>query len=685
MSNEKDDIGVRIVVDYQKALKDVQQFTDTFGKGFAGLPKIVQQVGASIDNLNSRIDKLGNNHGAQTVYQDFGKLPPVVEKLTASVDRLSDGVDRMAKRSARGLRETNDEATKLERTLGKIATGAKIAGAGVVGWQAGKMVMAPHIDRMLDYDTRLAQMANVAYAGKPVAERIAGKGEIDKVILGATRAGGGTREEALETLQRLVGSGALSEEDSRTMLPSIMRASSASGASPDQIADIGIRSMQNFGFKASDLPHVIDMAIKSGNLGGFELKDMAKWLPAQMAEAASIGMKGEKGFAQLLALNQASITTAGSTDVAGNNVSNLLSKINSSDTQLDFKKQGINLTGSLQAAAGQGIDPITAFARLIDTVMSKDKNYVALEAKRKSSTSTEEQASIIEKQLLLAEGTAIGKVLQDRQARTAFLGFKKQGAVYNNQVNDVLANSGGTTDDNFSVISSTPAFARQQSMNDALNAQNEVMQKLVPTLTSYWEWTSKIAKDYPGLSASMEGGKIAIGTLAAGTGAASIVMTLLTKNAAAASVALGAVGAAGSLPGAGDLPGGKGKFGKLPVIAGGAALALMLSGDSRADADKGADPAKFVLGKDDDLDAEMAAKGMKRKKGFLFDSYIKDDGADGDSGKVSRALQESIKFNPIEAKIALSVAFDSMGNPVVSSVKTTGSNVRMDTGPMMTH
>ncbi|MFX7140141.1 hypothetical protein ABTH88_19650, partial [Acinetobacter baumannii] len=79
-----------------------------------------------------------------------------------------------------------------------------------------------------------------------------------------------------------------------------------------------------------------------------------------MAEAATLGMKGERGLAQLLALNQAAITTAGSTDAAGNNVVNLLSKINSSDTQNDFKKQGINLTGSLQAAAGKGIDPITA-------------------------------------------------------------------------------------------------------------------------------------------------------------------------------------------------------------------------------------------------------------------------------------------------------------------------------------
>lgn len=689
MSNGTEDIGVRIVVDYAKALKDVQAFTGTVGKEFNGLPKIVQQVSTSIDTLTARVNKLGAANGAEELHRDMAKLPPVVEKLTTSIDQLSNNIDKMGRNGGRGLRNINEEATRLSRTFDKLVTGGKAIGAAVVGFQAGKMVFQPHMERMLDYDTKLAHMANVGYAGKSVAERIAGKADLDKVILGSTRAGGGTRDEAIDTLQKLLGSGVVSDQDAKTMLPAIMKAATASGSSPDQIADIGIRSMQNMGFEASDLPRVIDMAIKSGNVGGFELKDMAKWLPAQMAEAATLGMKGDKGFAQLLALNQASITTAGSTDSAGINVSNLLNKINSRDTQLDFKNQGIDLTGSLQNAIGKGVDPITAFSMLVDRVMSKDKNYLAMEKKRQSSTSSAEQAEILEKQLQLAEGTAIGKVLQDRQARGAFLGFKKQGATYRNQVDDVLANSAGTTDSNFAVMSESPGFKRQQSLNDSLNAQNEVMQKLVPTLNSYWDVTSSLAREYPLLNAAVEGGKITVTTLGAAAGSASIVMALLTRNAAAASAALGGVAITGggkALTG-GAYGAGMGKFGKALNITGAGAAGWEVGSlindyainplANKIGGNKGDSLGTLLY---DLLNPEKKADPIAKITGTDMTGF-RTGGPNQDA--VSSALKDSIKSNPIQAQLQLKVAFDEMGKPFVTQTNMTGTNFRLDTGPTM--
>jgi hypothetical protein len=100
----------------------------------------------------------------------------------------------------------------------------------------------------------------------------------------------------------MIASGAVSAKDAQTMLPAVVKGATASNSSPRNRTDRDSRYAE-FGLKAEDMPAVIDMAIKSGQLGGFELKD-GEVVAKQMAEAATLGMK-EKGLAQLLALNQA--------------------------------------------------------------------------------------------------------------------------------------------------------------------------------------------------------------------------------------------------------------------------------------------------------------------------------------------------------------------------------------------
>ncbi|WP_457825115.1 hypothetical protein, partial [Staphylococcus aureus] len=72
----------------------------------------------------------------------------------------------------------------------------------------------------------------MALADKSVAERIAGKKELDATIISALRYVGGTREQGVETLSRILGSGVISDSDAKTMLPAVMRGATASGATP---------------------------------------------------------------------------------------------------------------------------------------------------------------------------------------------------------------------------------------------------------------------------------------------------------------------------------------------------------------------------------------------------------------------------------------------------------------------
>jgi hypothetical protein len=102
------------------------------------------------------------------------------------------------------------------------------------------------------YDRRLALMANTAYSERDVAGRIAGKADLDKAIRNATKNGLGTPEQAAETLNTLVGSGAMGNgkaglESSIKLLPVLQKAATGTGANANDLAQIAIAAKQNMG------------------------------------------------------------------------------------------------------------------------------------------------------------------------------------------------------------------------------------------------------------------------------------------------------------------------------------------------------------------------------------------------------------------------------------------------------
>lgn len=738
MADRKEDIAVRISADYGPALANINRFVNEATQRFERLPKAIQASTTAMNALSARSVKAQAEVAGTITAVDRGMntLPNVIQNVTNSIDRLTQRIDRMGssdgpERLRRNIRDANTEATRFSRTLDGIVTTGKIAGAAFAGFQAGKMVLMPQVEKQMEYSTQLAHTANVAYSDvSSVAGRQKGKAELNQAVIDANRYGGGTRDMALAALNAMTASGAVTTEQAKYMLPTIVRGSSAANAKPEEIAGIAIKGLQNFGFKKEDLPDVIDMALKSANLGGFEVKDMARWLPQQMGEASTLGYRGKKGFAQLLSLNQAAITTAASPDMAGNNVSNLLAKINSSDTKADFKKLGIDLTGSLTAGVGNGIDPLTSFSMLIDGVMKKDKAYQVLEAKLKASGNTKERTEILEQQIMLQGGNAIGRVLQDRQARGAYLAYRTQGAAITRMTEQVENGSRGLTDTNYALVSSEPGFKRQQALNEEQTAQTVALSKLNPALESYYERIVRVAKQYPALTAVFEGGKIAVTSLGAAAGATSVVMLLLRRNAAQAAAALGNVrgaGAAGAGGGAGA--GAAGAAGLVSRFARGlkiaAPLAVMAGGldayDIYQDDTKSAKEKKIgyvgVAGGAAGGALGGAAAGAAlgsvvpgvgtviggviggglgyfggRAAGTslgeqIFDSpAVQKQRADPPlTPEMQRVLASAYAAPPIDARLKLDLSFDDTGRPYVRQQSLTGTGLRIDTGPMMTH
>lgn len=503
----------------------VMRLRDLASSGFTRAQRVFQDgianTGKATDNLTRTVASLGKARSAAGVLgiRTEQNIQREIQRTEAAYNRLQKSGTLSMREQARAADATRTRIRELNNEMGKYTLGQKAmsglkTGAAVAGGiAAGGYVLSKPVGQTMDYGMRLAQMSNTAFNQRDTIGRIAGKRELNASIVNAVRVGGGTRESAAETLDTLIASGAMSGKDAMGMLPTLTKAATASGADPSQLAQIGIRGMQTMGIKPGEMGKVIDMAITAGQAGGFELKDMAKWLPQQMAAAKLSGISGIPGMAKLLAANQASAITAGTKDEAGNNLVNLLAKINSRDTAVDAKRLGINLSGTLSAARGKGMDSLDAFVGVVDSVVGKNKDYQALQGKLKTSTGAERR-TVLESQADILQGSAIGQLVQDRQALMALVGIMGNRGYMADVQNKTLGGA-GAAEKNYAVIAEEAGFKVEQAANEKTFATQNAFEKLTPLVGSVAEGFSSIAKEYPLLTSATVAATTALTALAA--------------------------------------------------------------------------------------------------------------------------------------------------------------------------
>jgi len=441
----------------------------------------------------------------------------------AGAARSASRLGREAKGAGRELDRAAKSGEKLERSLTRAGGAGRAAlsamrGVGQVGAgvAAGAMVAGRALAKPMDFDQRLALMANTAFSDRNAAGRIKGKKELEASVNAAVRQGGGTRESAAEALDSMLASGAIKTGDAKSLLPVIQKFATGSGAQSSEIAEILIRGIQNKFFNADQAGEALDKALAAGQAGGFELKDMAKWLPKMMAMGS--GMKGMAGYEQLLSYAQAAATTAGSKDEAGNNLVNLLQKINSQDTQKDFKKLGIDLTGTLVKAREHGVLPLEAFVDLVEKrVMGKDKRYQALKKKLEKAVGSD-RAQILNDMADLAGASAVGKVVQDRQALLALIAGANQ-KDYIKDVQGRMAGSAGAGETSFAVVQDSAAAKVQGAKNEFDAAMSRTLDAISGPLKGVLDAATGLARDFPTLTTAVVAATTAITAMGASAAA----------------------------------------------------------------------------------------------------------------------------------------------------------------------
>ena len=436
------------------------------------------------------------------------------KKAAQETDSFSGKLRRAARNSYFGrlrddLKKVRQEArlawqqmSTLEKTTHRMQrVGSLAAGVTAAAW-----VLKEPVKKTMDFDMRMRHMSNTAYAGESLDRRRVGVKELEAAINSAVRSYGGNRDSAAGALDSIIASGVLQPDAAMRMLPAIQKAATGFNAETEDIAAIGIAAVQNMKVNADEIGKVLDMAGKGGQEGGFELNNMARWLPEQLAGAGNAGMSGQKGIARVIAMNQLARTTAGSADQAGNNVSNLIGKLKSSDTLTAFnKKFDIDLTDRYKKGMLEGKDTMEVFADTLTEIVGKDKKFAqAVKMAEKAKAEGDKSAATWEQISSVMEGSVVGQVIRDKEAGmalTAYMSNRELGQEIYQKVLDAQ----GVVDDNFQLVQEGSGYKTQQGQNEKDIKTQEALEPFNNLLGVAAEKLVEFSQAFPQLSTWLTG------------------------------------------------------------------------------------------------------------------------------------------------------------------------------------
>ena len=517
--------------------------------------KTLQQIGQGLRNQGQSYRQLGQNHtqyanqtsryarqqltyGQATLRQTVQQRTEI-QRLGQTYQRMGSQATQATQQQARATREARQQQAALGREIRQNGAqysrmqkvGSAVKGVGMVAGSvtAAGYVAAQPISRTMTYDRSLRHVANTIYDGQSIAEKQAGLGVINKRVIDAANAGGVGKEAALETLNSMAASGTLNMQDALEMLPHVTKTAMAAGdANPNDIGMIVVKALQS-GFSKADIPELLDRSVRSGMDGGFELKDMASWLPQQMALMKNSGMKGMDDFSYVLSANQLSLETAGNADEAGNNLVNLMAKMTSTDTvkrasKIKLDGKDLDWSGELARLRDEkGMNTLQGALDIVDRIVKADPNSQKVANQLAGATDAERKA-ILESQQDIFKGTAIGELFADRQATMALLAMVN-GKDRMTGLMDTHKTAKGTVEKNAEFVaqgSDVKAQAGKNAYSEAeYNAFDGIANKIGEAMKGVGDWS----RGNPGLTKAMTIG----GWGAAGIGAAGMTGGILSK------------------------------------------------------------------------------------------------------------------------------------------------------------
>lgn len=431
---------------------------------------------------------------------------------------------------------TEKQIQQIQKTGGSggmstLQRGSIVAGATV----AGGAVISNALQKPRDYAQLMTYITATATGGQGLTaeQRLAKTANFEGFVKNAVRSGGGKREDVAAALNELMASGKYDESDVSAALLSSSKTAFSAGADTVDAAKMTI-AMKGFGVKNLDLAQ--DRAMRAGQIGSFEYKDLAKSLPGQMAMANAFGYSGDAGFVKLLTLNQVAKSTAADSSEAGNNVVNLLQKLSSrelADTLADkvgntnglptkaiMNKKGKVVgqefdwaTYSVQQRE-QGVYGVEAFVKLLEHQLQNNDQYTKLQKEANAAKTPEDRKAKLDDMSNIAMGSELGQFLADRQALLAAMAVvynKDQSIKLEKEINSAE----GTVNSDLEMIRQTEWAKDQAADQEKLFAQSKAYDSVSESLGNVKEKITEWAQKNEELAASAYKASIALGMVTA--------------------------------------------------------------------------------------------------------------------------------------------------------------------------
>ncbi len=455
--------------------------------------------------------------GAKTT---LGQLGVVAEQLQAKQTRLGDTMSRALSHPMRSVGLLRQEYTRLGQTLDQLrgkqerlaasmARGEALRDARSQTWGQiketagfGLAVGAPLIQSVRLSAGFQDQLRDVAITGEFSA---AEENQLGASIRASALQWNQTQAEIGRGIGVLVAGGIQDAKALGTYAPMMAKAATATRASMDDLGSVAIALKDNLKIGEAGFEGALNMLSYAGKRGQFEIRDMAKWLPALSPMFQGLGLTGKEAVAEIGAALQIARKGAGSNDEAANNFRNFLGKVTAPDTLKDFEKAGIDLKSSMKNLRAEGFTPVQAMLEVITQYMGAKGPAAAGDLKRALAIKddAERQAALQR----LSEAYKLGELFQDMQA----MNFIRPALANMAELKDIKqgargAENKGLLDEDFkkrmdTANSKFTAFKIQAldigiTIGDALLPPlTELLQAVAPAVTAFGAW----AKEHPGL------------------------------------------------------------------------------------------------------------------------------------------------------------------------------------------
>ncbi|MDG6400636.1 phage tail tape measure protein [Pseudomonas quasicaspiana] len=465
---------------------------------------VSKSVGAAFKDVEGRVKRLESTAGKakvlQSVIGETKRLQEEWRKAHSSGSAMADGLRRKLDANLESLKRQGVEVKNLSKAYqqaGRQARSAELKSTGQAqmkeggaGLRSTALATSAAAATMI-VPTKVSAEFGAVIRDIAIKAGVAGKDEekeMANTIIGTSRDTGLARNEVAETVNALVGAG-MELKQAMAYAPVAAKFVVGQGAGgADTAAMINALGQNAKITDPKDMQKALEAIAFQGQAGSFEAADMARWFPTLLAGMGKLGITGNDAVAQLGAMLQVQMKTAGSSDEAANNLKNWMEKIGSGDVVKAYKDAGIDYQKSMRGGMQNGMSTLEAsFGLAQKYVEATDPKKAAEMAKAMSKISKEADPTKAKAMMnAFEESMRTGDLFADMQVKAALTAYMQNKALYQKLKKD-SGNASGILDKNLDERRDGSAQKWKetgQAMDDALRSAGDAIRPLTDTLST---------------------------------------------------------------------------------------------------------------------------------------------------------------------------------------------------------